>query len=73
MERTGIIYHIRYSFSDLSTMEGKRVVPKPLKMILEWDVAMTEKFVKLVDQNYGPLAKHKGRLRGLEVMFCFKR
>ncbi|XP_071515852.1 polyisoprenoid diphosphate/phosphate phosphohydrolase PLPP6 [Panulirus ornatus] len=47
-------------------MEEKRVVPKPLKEILQWDVSLTEKFVKFVDQKYGPLAKFKGRLKGLE-------
>lgn len=48
-------------------MGEKREVPKPLKKLLDWDVVMTDKFVKYVDMKYGPLSKHKSTLKGLEV------
>lgn len=48
-------------------MGEKRVVPQPLKGILDWDVAMTDKFVKYVDKKHGPLSKYKGVMTGLEV------
>uniref|UniRef100_A0A0P4WDL2 Phosphatidic acid phosphatase type 2/haloperoxidase domain-containing protein n=1 Tax=Scylla olivacea TaxID=85551 RepID=A0A0P4WDL2_SCYOL len=47
-------------------MGEKREVPKPLKKLLDWDIVMTEKFVKYVDMKYGPLSKHKTTLKGLE-------
>lgn len=50
-------------------MGEKRVIPQPLRKVLDWDVAVTDKFVKYVDRNYGPLSKHKGKMKGLEVLF----
>ncbi|XP_042231854.1 phospholipid phosphatase 6-like [Homarus americanus] len=51
---------------DVSAMGEKRVVPKPMKQVLEWDVAVSEKLVKYLDQNYGPLSKYKTHFKGLE-------
>lgn len=48
-------------------MGEKRVIPTPLKKALDWDVVATEKFVKFVDQKYGPLAKYKTLMKGLEI------
>ncbi|XP_068220791.1 polyisoprenoid diphosphate/phosphate phosphohydrolase PLPP6-like [Palaemon carinicauda] len=48
-------------------MGEKRDVPKPLKKVLDWDVVATEKFVKYVDQKYGPLTKFKSIMKGLEI------
>lgn len=47
-------------------MGEKRVLPPPLKKLLDWDVIMTDKLVKYVDKNYGPLSKHKSTMKGLE-------
>lgn len=47
-------------------MGEKRVVPQPLKKLLDWDAVMTDKFVKFVDKKHGPLSKYKGTLKGLE-------
>ncbi|XP_045614454.1 polyisoprenoid diphosphate/phosphate phosphohydrolase PLPP6 [Procambarus clarkii] len=47
-------------------MGEKRKVPQLLKSVLEWDSIASEKFVKFVDQKYGPLVKYKGHMKGLE-------
>lgn len=48
-------------------MGEKRVLPKPLKKALDWDIVATDKFVKYVDQKYGPLTKFKQLMKGLEI------
>ena len=58
---------IFFLLTEAATMGEKREVPKPLKKLLDWDVVMTDKFVKYVDMKYGPLSKHKSTLKGLEV------
>lgn len=47
-------------------MGEKRLVPEPLRQLLDADVAATNKFVKFVEQKYGPMSKYKGHLKGLE-------
>ncbi|KAG0725502.1 Phospholipid phosphatase 6 [Chionoecetes opilio] len=47
-------------------MGEKRVVPRPLRRLLDWDTVMTDKFVKYVDRNYGPISKYKTTMKALE-------
>ena len=54
-----------------SIMGPKREVPGPLKAILEWDIAATEKIVKTIDQNYGPISKYEKSMKSLEVRLIF--
>lgn len=48
-------------------MGPKREVPSQLKAVLDWDVQITNSFVKHVDQNYGPLSQWKSHFKFLEI------
>ncbi|CAL4128406.1 unnamed protein product, partial [Meganyctiphanes norvegica] len=48
-------------------MGEKREVPPQLKAVLDWDIQITNGFVKFIDQNYGPLSKWKLHFKSLEM------
>jgi len=48
-------------------MGPKREVPSTLKTILEFDVQITNSFVKFMDKGFGPLSKWKSHFKFLEM------